>query len=100
MSRVYDLKKWLELRELKLHANPLCEACLKRNRLQPATAVDHIVAVNAGGDWFPPLDGLMSLCASCHNRKSNLVEQQGKALTEKGCDIEGNPLDRSHPWFR
>jgi len=42
----------------------------------------------------------MSLCPSCHNRKTRVVEQQGKELTVKGCDINGMPLDPRHPWFK
>jgi HNH endonuclease len=60
--------------------------CLKQSRLSVAVAVDHIIAISAGGNAFPPLDGLMSCCESCHNRKTRVVEQQGKELTIKGGD--------------
>jgi Bifunctional DNA primase/polymerase, N-terminal/HNH endonuclease len=65
----------------------------------PAVAVDHIIAIASGGDAFPPLDRLMSLCASCHNRKTRVVEQLGEELTMKGCDVDGMPLDPGHPWY-
>lgn len=96
----YNTTTWARLRRLKLATHPLCEMCLSRAKIEPAVAVDHIVAISAGGDPFPGLDALMSLCTSCHNRKTNVVEQQGKTLFEKGCDIDGNPLDPRHPWFR
>jgi 5-methylcytosine-specific restriction endonuclease McrA len=78
----------------------LCQQCAKAGRLDPATVVDHIISINNGGHPFPALDELMSLCAPCYNRKSNIVEQQNKELINKGCGINGNPLDCSHPWYR
>ena len=96
----YNTAQWHRVRRLKLEENTLCEECLKLGRLEPAVAVDHIVAVKAGGDPFPTLDGLRSLCVSCHNRKTRIVEQQGKELTVKGCDANGMPLDPVHPWCR
>ena len=74
----YDTARWQQVRCLKLAQNTLCEMCLKQSRLSVAVAVDHIIAISAGGDAFPPLDGLMSCCESCHNRKTRVVEQQGK----------------------
>jgi 5-methylcytosine-specific restriction enzyme A len=58
----YNTTAWQRLRRLKLQTTPLCEACAKLDRLVFAKAVDHIIAVKDGGEAFPPLDGLMSLC--------------------------------------
>jgi 5-methylcytosine-specific restriction enzyme A len=96
----YTTANWQRLRRLKLQANPLCEACLRLKRLVPAVAVDHIIAINDGGDAFPALDGLMSMCVRCHNRKTRIVEQQRKQLIDKGCDTNGMPLDPKHPFYR
>lgn len=96
----YNTAIWRRLRWMKLKQNTLCEICLKHQRLQPAVAVDHILAIASGGDPFPPLDRLMSLCVSCHNRKTRIVEQQGQQLTPKGCDARGMPLNPDHPWFK
>ena len=41
----------------------------------------------------------MSMCASCHNRKTR-GEQLGKELPIKGCDVYGYPLDPRHPWYK
>jgi 5-methylcytosine-specific restriction enzyme A len=96
---LYNTQRWQRLRRLKLQVNPLCESCLKQQRIEAATAVDHIVAVKApGGEAYPALDRLMSCCASCHNGKTRIVEQLGAELTVKGCDINGYPLDPNHPW--
>ena len=100
MARIYDTRRWRRLRRQKLQANPLCELCMKHQaapRIEPAVAVDHIVAISAGGDPYPALDQLASLCAPCHNRKTRIVEQQGKELTPKvikGCDVDGRPVDK------
>ena len=96
----YNTQRWQRLRALKLQENPLCETCLKQQRIEPATAVDHVIAVKApGGEAYPPLDGLRSLCASCHNHKTRF-EQLGAEPPVRGCDMHGYPLDPDHPWNR
>jgi 5-methylcytosine-specific restriction protein A len=87
---------------MKLRANPLCEHCFRCSKIEPATTVDHKVRVRAaGGQAFPPLDGLTSLCEACHNRKTR-GEQLGRELPplRKGCDENGYPLDPNHPVYR
>ncbi|ULJ72587.1 hypothetical protein [Rhizobium gallicum] len=47
-----------------------------------------------GGDPFPPLSGLMSMCAECHNIKTNAVDHpnaSGFRRALKGFDVDGNP---------
>lgn len=99
----YNTQRWQRYRRTKLQQNPLCEYCLNEGQLTVAVAVDHIIPINKGGDPYPPLDHVLSCCTSCHNRKTRIVEQQGKELTPKGikgCDVHGNPLDSNHPWYR
>ena len=93
----YSTQKWLRLRRHKLRINPLCEACLQLGSIEPATAVDHRTPINAGGDPYPPIEQLASLCASCHNMKTR-CEQLGEDYMRKGCDVFGRPLDSAHPW--
>ncbi|CAN7313181.1 HNH endonuclease [Rhizobium rhizogenes] len=57
--------------------------------------VDHIIAIAKGGDPFPPLSGLMSMCAPCHNIKTNAVDHpnaSGFRRALKGYDVHGNPI--------
>jgi 5-methylcytosine-specific restriction enzyme A len=96
----YTTQRWQRLRRLKLAVNPLCELCLKQQRIVPAVAVDHVIAIKAGGDPYPALEGLTSCCTPCHNRKTRVTEQLGKEPTIKGCDELGYPLDPNHPWNR
>lgn len=94
----YSTATWQRLREAKLSNQPLCEACLRRDVVEPAVAVDHVVSIASGGKPFPPLDGLMSMCEPCHNAKTNAVDHpsaSGFRRALKGYDVNGNPIDPS-----
>jgi 5-methylcytosine-specific restriction enzyme A len=95
----YNTQRWQRLRRHKLRAHPLCEACLQVGRIEPAEVVDHRTPIKRGGDPFPELEQLASLCAGCHNGKTR-AEQLGKDYFRMGCDVFGRPLDPNHPWNR
>lgn len=71
-KRLYDSPAWKRLRLKKLANDPFCEyeleTGLRCNKL--AKHVDHISAVSAGGARLPALSELMSMCISCHSRKT------------------------------
>jgi 5-methylcytosine-specific restriction protein A len=92
MTKIYDKRAWRRLSAYKLRQQPLCEPCLRAGRTIPAQLVDHIHAIDQGGALIPTLDGLMSMCVSCHNQKH--------ARGIKGADVNGMPLNPAHPWFR
>ena len=96
----YTTQRWQRLRKHKLREHPLCEACLQTGRIEPATAVDHRVRIADGGDPFPALDQLASLCTSCHNTKTRAEQAGETSWLTKGCDARGYPLDRNHPWYQ
>jgi 5-methylcytosine-specific restriction enzyme A len=98
--RVYDTKRWQRLRRTKLREHPLCEACLQIGQIEPATAVDHRVRIATGGEPYPALEGLASLCARHHNAKTRAEQMGEENYMLKGCDIFGYPLDPRHPWYR
>lgn len=50
-SRGYD-KRWEKFRKSFLAANPLCEYCLARGRVQPATVCDHDIPHRDDPDLF------------------------------------------------
>jgi 5-methylcytosine-specific restriction protein A len=98
--RFYDQRRWRHLSTRKLHANPLCEYC-PPGVLTPATQVDHVIAIEAGGDpwnW----DNLKSACDRCHAAKSAQVDLHGAdhvTIKIKGVDAKtGLPLDKRHWW--
>ena len=98
----YNTQRWQRYRRAKLRQNPLCEYCLNEGRLTVAVAVDHIVPINKGGNPYPPLEHVLSCCASCHNAKTR-AEQLGREPAPrvvKGCDVHGNPLDPNHDWYK
>ena len=99
----YNTSTWQKLRLVKLASDPLCEPCRARGDTKAANTVDHIKPINAGGDPFPPLDGLTSMCGRCHNEKTAANDRRHKkpfARKVKGFDAAGNPVDRSDDWHR
>ena len=71
-KRFYDTKTWHNLRAVKLMKQPLCERCLSKGHVEPATEVHHIKpfgwAPTHDEQWklFTDEDNLMSLCERCH----------------------------------
>ncbi|WP_020599867.1 HNH endonuclease [Spirosoma panaciterrae] len=68
-NQFYRNAPWRNLRKAKLEKDPLCEECLKKKRLVPATVVDHVNPIRLGGAPLD-IDNTRSLCKSCHARKS------------------------------
>lgn len=98
----YNTAVWQQLRRVKLSSKPLCEPCERRGRLVVATVVDHVKSIASGGDPFPSLDGLMSMCPSCHSTKTNARDNphafgRRRGFAFKGCDVNGLPIDPDHP---
>lgn len=97
----YCTAQWQRLRQAKLMQTPVCEPCRARGVIELADVVDHDKAINAGGLAFPPMEGLTSMCASCHNRKTNAKDRRtaktGKSSGFRrawaGFDVDGNPID-------
>ena len=96
----YNTKAWARLRLRQLAKEPLCRMCAARGDVTPATEVDHIVAIKRGGDAFPGLDGLQSLCRSCHSRKTAAIDCDNSQGYFSDIGADGWPLDPSHPLNR
>lgn len=98
----YNTSAWQRLRKAKLTSQPTCEPCGLRGEVMLANTVDHITPINAGGDPFPPLDCLMSMCERCHNEKTAARDRKNTkpfARKMKGFDTDGNPIDGSDAWW-
>ena len=75
---------WRKARKARITEYPLCEVHLSKDQYIDCTFgghTDHIVPTEQGGHLFAH-ENLMTLCASCHNRKSGL-EMHEKCLVEK-----------------
>jgi hypothetical protein len=59
-------RRWQRLRKMVLSAEPLCRECQKRNRLTPATEVDHILPLSKGG--ANSFENLRALCKPHHSQ--------------------------------
>lgn len=98
----YNTKAWQDLRTAKLSATPLCEVCIRREVVEPANVVDHIVAIAKGGEPFPPLSGLMSMCEPCHSWKTNHEDRPDRkrklGSACKGSAVDGGSLDPDDDW--
>ena len=82
----YNTTKWKELRLLKLQMNPLCEHCLRENKITPATEVDHIIPIQQRPDLALDINNLQSLCKPCHSRKTaqeTNQKKQGQIINRK-----------------
>ena len=68
-KRFYASARWQRFRRLILSRHPLCVACLAAGRTEPATDVDHIRTIRAGGALLDEAN-VQTLCHSCHARKT------------------------------
>ena len=64
-SQGYD-KDWRRVRLAYLKRNPLCEECLKKDRVTPAVLVHHIKPVKDYLELRLDPNNLMSLCTEHH----------------------------------
>jgi 5-methylcytosine-specific restriction protein A len=68
----YRSSSWQILRNFMLSRNPLCERCLKRDRITPGSEIHHRVElVNYPEGRLDP-SNLEVLCQECHNKHSAL----------------------------
>jgi 5-methylcytosine-specific restriction protein A len=83
--------KWQTARLEFLRTHPLCVMCQAIGRIEPATAVDHIIphrmkeaktaqAMKATPRLFWDRNNWQGLCASHHNSTKQRMEKTGKAL--------------------
>ena len=68
-ARGYD-SKWRKARAWYLQQHPLCVECLRKNKIAPATVVDHIVPHRGDKKLFWDMYNWQSLCKDCHDRKT------------------------------
>src|SRR3990170_6270711 len=65
IERGYDAD-WQKTREFKANQDPLCEECLKQDRVVPLDVVHHIKPIEMHLELRLVMDNLISLCNKCH----------------------------------
>lgn len=60
--------RWKKIRDRYIAAHPLCEECLKEDKVTAAEEVHHIKPLRQGGTHAG--ENLMALCKPCHSRIS------------------------------
>ena len=97
----YDSARWKSESKAYLERNPLCACGCGRK----ANIVDHVEPVRASGDprFFDQANWQAMARFPCHAQKTS--DDRAKAAGRKprpirirGCDAEGNVLDRNHWW--
>ena len=99
-AMLYSTTQWRTLRQANLEADPWCEPCKRRDKPVQANTVDHCVPISQGGEPFPPLAGLMSMCASCHGYKTRAVDRPGgSGKRSRAAAWMVGRLMQADPWF-
>jgi 5-methylcytosine-specific restriction enzyme A len=79
----------------RLANEPLCRDCFAKGVITPSTVPDHIIPFACGGTDDD--SNIRCLCDACH--KIRTAEQFAHRVVH-GTDVNGRPLDPSHPWNR
>lgn len=80
-NKVYNTTQWRKLRQSYLMEHPLCEMCLKENKVRPAVEVHHITPISTAKDDLEMKDlgfnpsNLMALCEECHHKIHNEMKK-------------------------
>lgn len=97
-NKWYKTKRWQKLRAQHLAANPYCVCPHHRGKYVPGDVVDHIKPHKGDSRMFWDKDNLQTLTKRCHDKYKQSEERGGHGFNV-GCDINGDPLDKSDPWF-
>lgn len=94
LTWMYKTTRWLNARALHLMKFPLCEACKRAGRIEPATVVHHKVPHQ--GNWviFLNPENFESLCAPCHDGAAQRSDSCGYDVSVAA---DGWPKDINHP---
>ena len=89
--------RWQRARLVFLNdpANALCRMCLAEGRTTAADTVDHVTPHKGDQTLFWDRSNWQALCKWHHDSAKKSQEMTGRI---PGVDINGEPLDPSHPW--
>lgn len=80
-QNIYNTSEWRKLRQAYIISHPLCERCLERNIIAPATEVHHITPISTATNEMEMKDlgynenNLMALCEKCHHEIHNKMKK-------------------------
>ncbi|POP53077.1 HNH endonuclease signature motif containing protein [Zhongshania marina] len=89
--------KWQQAAKGFLRRNPWCADHKARGVYVTATVVDHKVAHRGDMKLFWDKNNWQGLCGHCHDSHKQRLEKSG---VQVGSDVNGFPLDPSHPWAK
>lgn len=85
-DQFYHSKEWQKLRKLALQRDDyLCQECLKRGDITPATTVHHIKPLRIDKTDALKLENLETVCTACHNR---LHRERAQTFAKKNTNIK------------
>jgi len=77
-QKAYQNTTWRKTRETYLRLHPLCEECLKKGKVTPATSIHHKESPFKGGEvnytLLTDFNNLESICHECHGE----IHSKGK----------------------
>ena len=83
-KKAYNNTEWRKMRTSYIKEHPICEECLNKGKVTPATDVHHIKSPFNSGDINYTLlldyNNLKSLCQECHGNIH--ANQQGKTTIQ------------------
>ena len=87
-SKLYNTARWRRTSKAQLSKQPLCEHCLERGVIEPATQCDHATPHKGNPDlfWSGPFN---SLCRTCHGDKT--AEEMGRK-PRRAVSADGAPI--------
>jgi 5-methylcytosine-specific restriction protein A len=95
----YNTTEWRKLRETYLKQHPVCEECLNKGKVTPATSVHHKESPFKKGEinrhLFLDYNNLMSVCHECHADIHN--REQGNVTIQDVLRQLADLLDENKP---
>ena len=80
-QKVYNTRRWKDLRAAKIRNNPVCEECARKGKTTPAKEIHHIRPFEIDNDLSLAYDydNLISLCVECHKEAHEKLRMVGAA---------------------
>lgn len=98
-AEAYNNTAWRKMRDTYLHEHPLCEDCLAKGKVTPATDIHHIKSPFKNGEvsWGLLLnyENLAALCKECHGNRH--AAEQGHISPEEVLKQLEDLLDENKP---